>query len=164
MWDVSAEVRGVAQWTPEMKVEIRAQLRIGLGETLLLEKKCAACLSQSKVCLDCLINVSTCPCMRECDANACVGVGPRACDCAKATRILSCHISVHVLEEKAGPQVGFCGSSKPVSYTRDWVGKKRKEEKKKKKKLCCFCQSFTQTKATTCSRAACPLCKTAQVV
>lgn len=80
-----------------------------------------------------------------------------ACDCAEATRILSCHISVHVLEEKQALRL-VCGSSKPASYTLDCVGKK-------KRKPYCFCQSDTRTKATMCSLlAACPLCKTVQVV
>ena len=36
-----------------------------------------------------------------------VSVGVRVCDCAEATRILSCHISVHVLEEKKSRPPGW---------------------------------------------------------
>lgn len=71
-----------------------------------------------------------------------------ACDCAEATRILSCHIRVNVLEEKKSRPSGWFVVH---AYTLDWVGKNNK--------LYCFCQNDTRTKATTCSLAACPLCK-----
>lgn len=49
-----------------------------------------------------------------------------ACDCAEATRILSCHISVHVLEEKKSrPLVGL--RFKQTCLTHSRLGWEKKE-------------------------------------
>lgn len=138
VWDAWAEVRGhTLEQIWDCSIE--------------RERESSEFLLHLTVWIECLINVFVwvrvnvkCFCGWVC-----------ACDCAQATRILSCHISVYVLEEKKkiGPLVGLWFKQTRLIHS-NWVWKN-----KKKKPLLFLTEWYTNKAATNSLLAACPLCK-----
>lgn len=152
-WDASAEVsdRTMHKYVAEIWGDIKE-----CGTSFAVKMWCIYILLRRFALITCLPHALAWVCLNACKSWRFLWVSACVWLCWSYQNLVMPHQCASIRREEKQAFWLACGSSKPDLYTLDWVGEK---------KLYCFCQSDTRTKATMCSvLAACPLCKTVQVV